>query len=704
LRPVINPAVALVCFFPLAACQCGQKGDTGQSCWRSLVISEIMYEPAAASAVDGEYFEVHNPSTSACDMAGMTISRGEGESHTIEEGTTVAAGGYAVLAKGEALREFITVDYVYGSTISLTDETELCLNDGDLALDCVSYDASWDLPAAGHSLSLDPEHLDAAENDDPESWCESGEDLGNGDCGSPGEDGLSCTPSAPPACWEELVISEIMHDPSALSDGEGEYIEVHNGSDASCSLLGVEISRTDSGSHVVAEELSVAAGSFVVLAKDEALGTVVPVDYVYGSSITLTAETEICLLSSDGAELDCVAYGGSDWDMPSSGASLSLDPEFLNAGDNDDPGSWCPSSEDLGNGDLGSPGEDGLSCTPPPAPACWDELVISEIMHDPSALSDGEGEYIEVHNGSDASCSLLGVEISRTDSGSHVVAEDLSVAAGSFVVLARDEALGTVVPVDYVYGSGIKLTAETEICLLDSDGAVLDCVDYGGSDWDMPSSGTSLSLDPELLDASDNDDPGSWCPSGEDLGNGDLGSPGSANEACPEHPSLSQADAFFTELMPSPRSDLGAAHGEYAEVFNDAGVDIPLAYLQLEDAGSVKTLTCTGSTWAAGAVLVIARDADSGTNGGIPADCDASFSMADDGDSFALIYVQPDGDELELDALTYSDSWPFSSGVAMELLSGDCFSASGNDESACWASATSIFGTAGHYGTPGTVP
>jgi len=534
LRPVINPAVALVCFFPLAACQCGQKGDTGQSCWRSLVISEIMYEPAAASAVDGEYFEVHNPSTSACDMAGMTISRGEGESHTIEEGTTVAAGGYAVLAKGEALREFITVDYVYGSTISLTDETELCLNDGDLALDCVSYDASWDLPAAGHSLSLDPEHLDAAENDDPESWCESGEDLGNGDCGSPGEDGLSCTPSAPPACWEELVISEIMHDPSALSDGEGEYIEVHNGSDASCSLLGVEISRTDSGSHVVAEELSVAAGSFVVLAKDEALGTVVPVDYVYGSSITLTAETEICLL--------------------------------------------------------------------------------------------------------------------------------------------------------------------------DSDGAVLDCVDYGGSDWDMPSSGTSLSLDPELLDASDNDDPGSWCPSGEDLGNGDLGSPGSANEACPEHPSLSQADAFFTELMPSPRSDLGAAHGEYAEVFNDAGVDIPLAYLQLEDAGSVKTLTCTGSTWAAGAVLVIARDADSGTNGGIPADCDASFSMADDGDSFALIYVQPDGDELELDALTYSDSWPFSSGVAMELLSGDCFSASGNDESACWASATSIFGTAGHYGTPGTVP
>jgi len=537
MRTFISPAAALACLLPLAACEISNKDDTGTdlSCWDSLVISEVMYEPDAVAADDGEYFEVYNTGGSSCDLEGLGISRNESQNHTVGETTMVAAGAYAVLAKGEALGDVTTVDYVYGGSISLTDETRLCLKDVDLELelDCVSYNSTWELPARGHSLSLVPEHLDATDNDDAGNWCQSEVDLGNGDYGSPGEDGPSCEPPPPCEGMEDLVISEIMHDPSALSDGDGEFIEVYNSSDSTCPLLGFEISRTGSASHVIADEFSVDAGEYVVLAKSDVLGTVVAVDYVYGTSITLTSETEICLISSDGVELDCVAYGSSDWDMPSSGASLSLDPDNL--------------------------------------------------------------------------------------------------------------------------------------------------------------------------DASDNDEPGSWCPSDEDMGNGDLGTPGAANEDCPEHPTLSPGDAFITELMPEPRSDLGAAHGEYIEAYNDAGVDIPLAHLEIDDAGSMKTLACTDTVWAADDALVIARDADNSTNGGIPADCQASFSAAN-ADSFALVYSQPGGGEIELDVVTYTSDWPFSTAVAMELLTGSCFSDTGNDDSACWTAATSIFGTAGHYGTPGTTP
>lgn len=508
------------------------------------------------------------------------------------------------------------------------------------------------------------------------------------------------------SCWDSLVISEVMYEPDAVAADDGEYFEVYNGGGSGCDLQGLSLSRNGSQNHTIGEPVTVAAGAYAVLAKGEALGDVIAVDYVYGGSISLTDETRLCLQEGDDEdkiEFDCVSYD-TTWELPARGHSLSLDPEHLDATENDDMENWCQSDAELGNGDFGSPGEDGDTCETPPPPACWQELVISEIMHDPSALADGDGEYLEVYNGSVDACPLLGAVVSRTGSGSHVIAEELVVAAGDYAVLAKSDVLGTVVEVDYVYGTSITLTSETEICLLGSDGVVLDCVAYGGTGWDMPSSGTSLSLDPELQDAELNDDPGSWCPSSEDMGNGDLGTPGVANAACPQHPTLSPGDAFITELMPKPDPELGAAHGEYVEAFNVGDEDIPLAYLKLEDGGSAKTLTCVGTTWAAGTVLVIARDADTNTNGGIPADCEAGFALNDTGDTFALLYTQPNGDEDALDTVTYTGDWPFSTAVAMELLSGSCFSATGNDDSACWAAATSVFGTAGHYGTPGTAP
>jgi len=47
--------------------------------------------------------------------------------------------------------------------------------------------------------------------------------------------------------------------------------------------------------------------------------------------------------------------------------------------------------------------------------------------------------------------------------------------------------------------------------------------------------GASMALDPAHLDAGDNDDGSSWCEASSAYGEGDLGTPGAANDACATH-------------------------------------------------------------------------------------------------------------------------------------------------------------------------
>jgi hypothetical protein len=66
--------------------------------------------------------------------------------------------------------------------------------------------------------------------------------------------------------------------------------------------------------------------------------------------------------------------------------------------------------------------------------------------------------------------------------------------------------------------------------MLTASGLVVDEVEYdatfGGED------GASLSLRPNRLDASDNDTGQNWCTSTSSFGAGDLGTPGTDNDAC----------------------------------------------------------------------------------------------------------------------------------------------------------------------------
>ncbi|MEE2750699.1 MAG: MopE-related protein [Myxococcota bacterium] len=169
----------------------------------------------------------------------------------------------------------------------------------------------------------------------------------------------------------------------------------------------------------------------------------------------------------------------------------------------------------------------------------WSEgdLVVTEILVNPQAVVDRNGEWFEIYNVSGATRTLNGLEI-VSGSDSHQVQSDevLTLAAEAVMVLGNngDSGVNGGVSLDYVY-SDVQLSNEVDSLELKVGELVVDAVT-----WDdgltMPDvSGASLFLDPWYFEAVANDDPASWCLGFESWAlNSDLGSPGELNDYCPE--------------------------------------------------------------------------------------------------------------------------------------------------------------------------
>lgn len=155
------------------------------------------------------------------------------------------------------------------------------------------------------------------------------------------------------------------------------------------------------------------------------------------------------------------------------------------------------------------------------------DLVVTEFMANPDAVTDATGEYVEVYNRSTASIDLNGFTLRDAGTNAHVIGASLVLAPGTFAVLARTAdpvGDGSVVP-DYVY-SGITLgNSADEVILETGGGAVVFELTY--ADGDPAGAGTAMELVNIERDAADGavteaDYQGATDP----LTNGDLGSPG----------------------------------------------------------------------------------------------------------------------------------------------------------------------------------
>jgi hypothetical protein len=163
----------------------------------------------------------------------------------------------------------------------------------------------------------------------------------------------------------DLLITEIMYDPTSLTDTYGEWFEIYNNTGHSVNLQHLVISKNATDRHIIDAPVTLASHGYLVFARTE--NAVSGDKYVYGTSITLNNTGAILTISNygtdgtDGTEICSVNYGGTDF--PSgSGASIGLNPESLNAGEEPLGTSWCVSTSAYNTGDLGTPGAVNDNC------------------------------------------------------------------------------------------------------------------------------------------------------------------------------------------------------------------------------------------------------------------------------------------------------------------------------------------------------
>lgn len=207
------------------------------------------------------------------------------------------------------------------------------------------------------------------------------------------------------------------------------------------------------------------------------------------------------------------------------------------------------------------------------------DLVITEIMQNPSVVADSEGEWFEIYNTTNASIDINGWTITDADVDSHVIDNGgpLVIEAGAYFVLgnsANTELNGNT-PVDYAYSDFTLANGADEIILIASDQLEVDRVEWDGGPLFPDPNGASMSLQAPNLN---NTEASNWCVAITAYGDGDLGTPGADNDC----PSLPIADLRVTEIWPGQDgADLTADWFEITN-FGDvpwvSGVDADLYY------------------------------------------------------------------------------------------------------------------------------
>jgi phosphatidylserine/phosphatidylglycerophosphate/cardiolipin synthase-like enzyme len=168
----------------------GGTGGGGSSAGASLVINEILYDPAKSSDEQGEWVELFNPGDEPVDIAGWALRDQGTNSHLVTGSVIVPAGGFAVLARsGDAkVNGGVAADYVYGDDFKLANDGDaVVLQDPNGAVvDSVSYGvtAPWPLATAGVSIELS---TPSADNTKGASWQLAVLPFGAGDLGTPGK-------------------------------------------------------------------------------------------------------------------------------------------------------------------------------------------------------------------------------------------------------------------------------------------------------------------------------------------------------------------------------------------------------------------------------------------------------------------------------------------------------------------------------------
>ena len=154
-----------------------------------------------------------------------------------------------------------------------------------------------------------------------------------------------------------IIINEIMQNPSSVSDENGEWFEIYNNSNEEIDLDGFIIKDYDTDSHLITQETLIGPRSFAVLGRNSDINTNggVLLDYEYSELNLANGGDEIVLIDPYGNTIDIVEYDGGPLFPDPNGSTMAL----LNLNlDNNDGSNWVEyDSLAYGDGDYGTPGE-----------------------------------------------------------------------------------------------------------------------------------------------------------------------------------------------------------------------------------------------------------------------------------------------------------------------------------------------------------
>ena len=157
----------------------------------------------------------------------------------------------------------------------------------------------------------------------------------------------------------QLIISEVMANPAAVSDTVGEWFELFNATGEPIDLNGLSFYDSGSNSHTISESLFIQAGAYLVLGRnsDSSSNGGLSVDYVY-SNFTLGNSSDDIFIEWMGVQLAAVSYN-NDGIFGVAGISA----EWLGNG-------YGLTADGLGYGagDIGTPGSQGSYAIPPASP------------------------------------------------------------------------------------------------------------------------------------------------------------------------------------------------------------------------------------------------------------------------------------------------------------------------------------------------
>jgi hypothetical protein len=177
------------------------------------------------------------------------------------------------------------------------------------------------------------------------------------------------------------------------------------------------------------------------------------------------------------------------------------------------------------------------------------EVVITEIMQNPSAVADSLGEWVEVYNNSSRQFDLRDWALSDASGEIHSIEGDSAILLnpGEYVTLGNEE--------DSLLNGGVSHlytfpsqdfsfdNTEDQIFLFSPDSALIDSLAWGDALSFPRAEGASVALEAPQLDNADGDN---WCVSSTSFGLGDLGTPVRENDCA----NTTRPDLRITEIWP----------------------------------------------------------------------------------------------------------------------------------------------------------